>query len=421
MNETEIHIKNLWAIKDADIKLNGINVIAGVNGCGKSTMSRLLYYVYRNTNDYKKLVFNEYLKSAKKIEEIYQQISSSFGQLESYKTFRLAFYNERKQEQTKNILQKAVDLLIEYIEKGEAKDVVDRLISIISYNLGVNNDNKVEVVKSIIPYYEALKRSLDENRNKRPISILDSKTASHFEQKSLLTNLNIREYGVPVYGENVESVPILHYIQNAVYINSPLLIDYKGEQTENSYESDMFEALRVGLPTDKGKVITSFINNIIQGDAAISDETDEVLFQRNDGKNFSMEQCATGIKSFALLQLLLKNGRINDRTLVIWDEPEAHLHPQWIVEFARIVIMINKEVNAKFFLATHSTDLVSALRYIAEKEGILDKLSYYQAQQDKDDAYSYTYNSLGTDIEPIFGSFNKSIELIDKYGGYDED
>lgn len=420
MNETEIHIKNLWAIKDADIKLNGINVIAGVNGCGKSTMSRLLYYVYRNTNDYKKLVFNEYLKSAKKIEEIYQQISSSFNQLESYKTFRLAFYNERKQEQAKNILQKAVNLLIEYIEKGEAKDVVDRLISIISYNLGVNNDNKVDVVNSVIPYYEALQSSLEENRNKRPISILDAKTASHFEQKSLLSNLNIREYGVPVYGEDVKSVPILHYIQNAVYINSPLLIDYKGEQTENSYESDMFEALRVGLPTDKGKVITSFIKNIIQGDAVISDETDEVLFQRNDGKNFSMEQCATGIKSFALLQLLLKNGRINDRTLVIWDEPEAHLHPQWIVEFARIVIMLNKEVNAKFFLATHSTDLVSALRYIAEKEGILDKLSYYQAQQDKDDAYSYTYNSLGTDIEPIFGSFNKSIELIDKYGGYDE-
>lgn len=420
MNEADIHIKDLWAIKDADIKLNGINVIAGVNGCGKSTMSRLLYYVYNNVNNYQHLVYNKYRKSASKILEIYEQISSSFQQLDSYKTFSLAFYNSKKQEQVRNILQKAENLLLDFIEKDQSKEIVDRLISIIAYNLNLDKDNKADIVKSILPAYDSLIDKLNADRVNRPVSILDEETAVNFNFKSLLNNLTIKEYGVPVYGKDVKSVPLLHYIQKAVYINSPLLIDYNGDTVSDYYESDMYKALRIGNSTDKGNEIASFIKDIIKGKASISDETDEVLFQRNDGKVFSMQQCATGIKSFALLQLLLSTGNINDRTLVIWDEPEAHLHPQWIVEFARTVIMINKEVNAKFFLATHSTDLVSALRYIAEKKGMLGKLSYYQAQQDKDDSFRYTYNSLGTNIEPIFGSFNKSLELIDKYGGYGE-
>ena len=30
------------------MQLDGITVVSGVNGCGKSTMSKLLYYIFRN-------------------------------------------------------------------------------------------------------------------------------------------------------------------------------------------------------------------------------------------------------------------------------------------------------------------------------------------------------------------------------------
>ena len=77
---------------------------------------------------------------------------------------------------------------------------------------------------------------------------------------------------------------------------------------------------------------------------------------------------------------------------------------------------LNKKTKARFFIATHSTDMVSALRYISEKEETLDHLSFYRAIPSDADAYTYDYQDMGTDIEPIFESFNKSYELIEKYG-----
>jgi len=62
--------------------------------------------------------------------------------------------------------------------------------------------------------------------------------------------------------------------------------------------------------------------------------------------------------------------------LLIIDEPEAHLHPQWIVEYARILVLLNKKLGVKFMIASHNPDMVSALRYISEKEEILQNVHF---------------------------------------------
>jgi predicted ATPase len=157
---------------------------------------------------------------------------------------------------------------------------------------------------------------------------------------------------------------------------------------------------------------------IIKGQVTADDSiyaTEGYKFLRNDGQIFNLLDVATGIKSFSILQLLLKNGSINEKTLMIIDEPESHLHPQWIIEYARIVVLLNKQLGVKFFLATHNPDMVSAIRYISEKEGTLEKVNFYLAEQ-SDEKFKYNYKSLNTDIEPIFASFNIALERINQYG-----
>ena len=52
----KIKIKDFRAIKSADIILNGITVISGINGCGKSTISKLLYRTIKTSIDYDKII-----------------------------------------------------------------------------------------------------------------------------------------------------------------------------------------------------------------------------------------------------------------------------------------------------------------------------------------------------------------------------
>jgi len=161
----------------------------------------------------------------------------------------------------------------------------------------------------------------------------------------------------------------------------------------------------------------TFSSQIIHGSAKferIDLFRNKFIFKRDDGKEFNLLEVATGVKSFSILQMLLNNDSLNENTLLILDEPEAHLHPQWIVEYGRFLVYLNKVIGVKLLVASHNPDMVSALKYITEKEGNPEKLNFYLAEQ-KSGTYQYDYKHLGTDIDAIFESYNKSYEKLDNY------
>jgi hypothetical protein len=158
--------------------------------------------------------------------------------------------------------------------------------------------------------------------------------------------------------------------------------------------------------------------HIIHGDVSINDDSDfgnDFVFKRDDEGVFNLLDCATGVKSFGMLQLLLKNGSLTDKTLLIIDEPESHLHPQWIIEYARLIVLLNKIVGVKFFIASHNPDMVSAIKHISHKEGVIDQVNFYIAEKNGK-KYTYNYRHLGSEIDPIFESFNIALERIHYYG-----
>ena len=60
--------------------------------------------------------------------------------------------------------------------------------------------------------------------------------------------------------------------------------------------------------------------------------------------------------------------------------------------------------------------MVSAIRYISEKEGTLSTLEYYLAEESPENRFQYNYKALGQDIDPIFKSFNIALDRINQYG-----
>ena len=111
---------------------------------------------------------------------------------------------------------------------------------------------------------------------------------------------------------------------------------------------------------------------------------------------------------------LIENGWLTENTLLEIDEPETNLHPQWVVELAHLLVRINKTFGTKILITSHNPDMVSAIRYISEKEGLLNTTRFYLAEQ-SEGTDSFYYKNLGCDIEPVFESFNKSFDTLLKY------
>lgn len=126
-----------------------------------------------------------------------------------------------------------------------------------------------------------------------------------------------------------------------------------------------------------------------------------------------MLNCATGLKSFSILQLLYQQNYLNDKTLLIIDEPEAHLHPQWIVEYAKLIVLLHKEFGVKFLISSHHPQMISSIKYIAEKEKVDEKVNFNLGE--KAEEYTYNFKNHHTDIEPIFASFNIAFDKMDEY------
>ena len=54
-----VSLKNVRAIHKAKIELNGITVLAGENGCGKTTVSKMLYGFVKTSLDFDKILNGE--------------------------------------------------------------------------------------------------------------------------------------------------------------------------------------------------------------------------------------------------------------------------------------------------------------------------------------------------------------------------
>ena len=53
-------VRDYHAIKEAVIKLDGITVLSGINGCGKSTLSRWLYYLINGAKEFDNFLYADY-------------------------------------------------------------------------------------------------------------------------------------------------------------------------------------------------------------------------------------------------------------------------------------------------------------------------------------------------------------------------
>ncbi|MDO9633825.1 MAG: AAA family ATPase [Paludibacter sp.] len=423
-------VKDFRAIKEADIKLNGITVVSGVNGCGKSTLSKFLYNTVKAVNNYDGLVIQQLENS---LDDVFRFINILEKEVKSTSLFDFnSFFTNPSGLNNKEFIEEKQEVLIDYIVSLFSKYKLstlnnadtnrsNRLINTLKNTLFEYSDNNhfetliSKLYQQINDYFNGALVLMD----RRPNYIIQKELIDNFSGNQIPRVYSLLEYDVPIFNNELEAVSFIHSLDQIAYIDTPMQLGIAG--VYDSWD-DLDKILNYPKNTNSNYYVNSIIKReIIKGDSVLEEEDkftgDNIFkFRRDDGYEFDLLDVATGVKSFAILQLLLKNGFLTKNTLLIIDEPEAHLHPQWIVEYARVITLLNKEIGVKFLIASHSPDMISAIRYICEKEQTTDKLEYYLAEEVGKNSYLYQFTSLGKDIEPIFNSFNIALDRINQYG-----
>ena len=419
----ELSVENFKAVKKADIALNGITVVSGINGCGKSSLSQLLYYSFYYANHFNEIVDSVLNDELLRYVEVLRQIEREVNGLTSVNSIILRHVSVADKMKYLQYVESLFTSFLSYrdfVYSQKDEDIMNSFKRIVRIIKNMFDDSLDDLDKLLGLFYEEIETLFDvalRDKEKRHYFLLhdylDSYLKGIYPQKWV-----IREYGVSFAGGETKSVPLLHYIKRVAYIDTPMIT---GSQLIGGRDYWMKLSTLLNDNSQIGEKVSLYKNltQIMKGEPLVEKDdirNPKLSYKRDDGKIFDLKDCATGIKSFSILQLLLKNGFLQKDTLLIIDEPEAHLHPQWIVEYSRMIVLLHKEIGVKFFVASHSTDMISAIRYIAAKEEVQDKLNFYLAEDSEGTPYEYTYRDLGLDIDPIFKSFNKSLDKIDEYG-----
>lgn len=441
MNESKVklNLRNFRAIKEANILLNGVTVVSGINGCGKSTLSKLLYYIFKTINNFNYVVINKNIEKFNQYKDIFSFIIDSM-------VFRNHSFSERRNIRKKfsglftipyNFNEMDIEDILDNIEAGiniiRSFDRVsfndDRLALIVKgklIELGVSDleISHQKTVNNMLNYL--MEKASNEIRNilykifeefeSKPRKYLDDIIRNIFKTENLPSLMDVYEFESKLISNDDRKIIPSYLIKNAIYIDTPM--SFQSLNRNYEYWDDLNNLLNSKdyLNKDYEEIYNKISREILDAEINLNREHfyNQFVYHRlSDNLKLELENCATGIKSLSILYILIRNGTINSNSILIIDEPEAHLHPQWIFEYAKILVLLKKEIGCNLFISSHNPDFIQALSVISEKEGINNELNFYLAEEQENRTFSY--KNLENNIGPIFKCFNKSLDKIESY------
>ena len=431
MAKYRFQIDNYHAIKHADLEINGITVVAGVNGSGKSTVSRWLNYVVNGLASLEDMLFSDFRDS---IVNSFSKYSVAIDDISAYSedVKRKNYENAIAQmsmitlssggvEKLNYYFERAIDFLDEmlgaFIDQETNANQVQRVLNV----LGISRaeDALLKLQEYEIALFAKYEAEYQRRKTGRPLSYLQEKTKLIYKEKDMFPkSLSFKEDEVELLSEKIGKI---YGLNQAIYIGTPTAISLR--QTDKV----MLKALEQKILYSNEKVtdspdsrsLLSLIERMLGGTVTEKENLSSVdlVYNTRSGQELRIEDLASGYKPLVYLLRLIDNGWLTKNTLLEIDEPETNLHPQWVVELAHLLVLIHKCLGTKILVTSHHPDMVSAIRYISEKEGLLDVTRFYLAEPEDEFSILYEYKNLGHDIDPVFESFNESFSTIQKYAG----
>lgn len=423
-NQMILEISDFGPVNDAKINLKKINVIAGTNGSGKSTSSKLLFCFLTAISKEGIYLANRslYDNIIKFILEWNNKLNNRFSSINFPK---ISLYNKYLNDDLLKLSAQLESIVIneEFPDKVSFLDRLHEINHLIELNK--NDHDRIErVIKAVLSKeFNSEFRKFDNTL----VKFYGNFENCEFSHKILLDGIS----GASVYNEGeLNCLPF----ENILYIDSTSIFEIPDQQSlvslvleeENNdfnlpyhveYLSKLLKKKKrdpdvYEVSNQKIEDIKIRINELIQGDIYF-DESESTFKFKTSNNSYSMKNTASGIKQFGVIPLLLENEQLKENSFLIIDEPEVNLHPEWQIRFAEILVLLAKEANIYLYINSHSPHFIEALEVFSAKEGLVDESKFYLSEEKGNDKFSFR-EIKRKNLNILYDNLGRPYDEIDK-------
>ena len=458
----QISLKNIGVIKKSTIALNGLTIITGKNNSGKTTVGKTLYSIVTAVDKLEESAINDKTAYAMGIMEnvltiiglsrvlsrnrvsassdlfpISHAIYShgvSFSNVDEVisftedfrvelealtkdKLYKLALrdaginnFSELTLINIWNNIKQNKDATLDMLDKLKATLLQDLELTryanskIMSYLNGeffsqiapvrIKNDVESEVIvkSGAVKYYDI------RIKNKELVNQEATYFVSCFDKCWFIDDVNaIDQMASFAHFNELYGSKSRYYARNNVEINYSGFINTIGRRTHQTY---LLEGLTKSINEYEQSIHKEKAGKIF--DLIASELNSKVVYA--DGQyicaedKLNVHNLASGSKLLLILKLLLENGCFDTKSLIVLDEPENHLHPDWINKVAEAVVLIQKDLGATILVTTHSPNFLLAIETMTKKHQTTNALSVYVSEK-LNDKYMVEFKDVTDNLE----------------------
>lgn len=463
----QINLQNVGIVKDSTITIDGLSVITGKNNSGKTTVGKTLYSILDAVSNLQQKANNDkffYIqRQIEKVENTFEvfrylrvlifddkpDIFADYPALN--KLINRGYINELSQNDIEQFAKMLVEELMHFdislfdkidelnnyqkILRTRIKDKESASLASMFKNqreqaLGILKKlfNDIEKDPELIAYArESINQTLrlEFSNQIQPVSSPESITKielvdDHSVYFSFnVENNNVVNDGAPAFFSSpfkkvyliddpfvLDDMYSRRMIRGFDIHDADTILNLNRISTHNHKlrmalrHSKHLSVLEQNILSDSLSEINEHFNRVIPGTFEFTSDGDYYI---RNGAKLKLSNLATGSKMFSIMKMLLDNGEIDNTTMLILDEPEAHLHPMWQNAFAEIIVLLVKKLGVNILLTTHSPNFMLALDAYMRKYDIADITNFYQTEVLEDNFVHY--NCVNDDMGKIYQDF----------------
>ena len=389
----KLKVSNFTRIAEANIEIDGITVIAGQNNTGKSTIGKILFSLFNSINNLDEKIITQ-VKN-----DLFNYIFFSLQNILSSNSKKDTLLLDNVSNKNRDIAKKLTEELMNNIDNIQSDDKIQDIIRELFCDNEIVISDEIEEIIDTISEYVGIR---------------------FFSSRDLVINEVVSRYFVNTFGNQINSLKqgmneaeislcikekqnkflfcnnecekssieynILH---EAFYIDNPFILDelyddyYNSSYIKNHISRKIMSSKDImnGIfnavsAKEKLKEIYKILNQVVEGDI-VTVNNEFALSMEDYSEPIKLSNLSIGLKSFVILRMMLEKGCIKDKDVLILDEPEIHLHPEWQMLYAEIIVLLQKLFDLSIVVTAQSADFLDSIEFFSKKHKIDSKCRYY--------------------------------------------